>query len=163
VAGFHTEYASFRFAMFFIAEYVNMIVVSCLATLLFFGGWNSPFPKNPVTPYLPSAALLAGGALLVWDGMRYPTKFGKVLLPVLGIVAGAAGMVCALPAALEFVQGPFWFLSKVGFFLFVYVWVRGTLPRYRYDQLMNIGWKVLLPLSLLNLMVTAVMILVAEK
>jgi len=105
VAGYHTEYSAMKFAMFFMAEYANMITVACLATLLFFGGWNGP---------------LFGPRIL------------QVFLPV------------------------FWFGAKIFGFLFLYIWVRGTLPRFRYDQLMAFGWKFLLPLSLMNLIATAI-------
>src|SRR6201993_1763654 len=105
VAGYHTEYSAMKFAMFFMAEYANMITVACLATLLFFGGWNGP---------------LVGAPLL------------QALLPV------------------------FWFGAKIFAFLFLYIWVRGTLPRFRYDQLMAFGWKFLLPLALVNLIATAI-------
>ena len=104
VGGYHTEYSSMKFAMFFISEYANMVTVSCLATLLFFGGWHGP---------------VFGPALL------------RVLLPV------------------------FWFGAKVFCFLFFYIWMRGTLPRFRYDQLMSFGWKFLLPLGLLNILLTS--------
>jgi NADH-quinone oxidoreductase subunit H len=163
VAGFHTEYASFKFAMFFMAEYANMITVSCLATLLFFGGWHAPFPPNAVTMYLPATVLLACGALLIWDGVKYPTKLGKLILPVLGVAVIGLGALSAHPAVIRFVQGPFWFLSKVAFFLFFYVWLRGTLPRFRYDQLMAFGWKLLLPLSLANVVLTSLMVQVVRK
>jgi len=106
-AGYHTEYSAMKFAMFFLAEYVNMITVSCVATLVFFGGWSGP---------------LFGPALLV------------AIEPIL------------------------YFLAKVFFFLFLYIWVRGTLPRFRYDQLMGFGWKVLVPLALANVMVTALVV-----
>jgi NADH-quinone oxidoreductase subunit H len=109
VAGYHTEYSSMKFAMFFMAEYANMITVGCVATLLFFGGWTSPF------------------------GHLLPT-FGPVIEALLSI---------------------FWFVVKVFFFLFLYVWVRGTLPRFRYDQLMVFGWRFLLPLAILNIVVTS--------
>ena len=105
VAGYHTEYSAMKFAMFFMAEYANMITVACLATLMFFGGWHGPI-------------------------------FGPVILQAL------------LPV--------FWFAAKVFVFLFVYIWVRGTLPRFRYDQLMAFGWKFLLPLALVNLIATAI-------
>lgn len=157
VAGFHTEYASFKFAMFFIGEYASMVTVSCLATLLFFGGWSSPFPATPAftwTRYLPAALFVAGGIAVIVDGIRYETRLGKILLPGLGLALLALGGVFALPGAREFIQGPFWMLSKVFVFLFVYVWVRGTLPRFRYDQLMAFGWKLLLPLSLANVVLT---------
>lgn len=165
VAGFHTEYSSFKFAMFFMAEYVNMITVSCLASLLFLGGWLSPFPPalEPVTQYLPAVVLVAGGLLLIWDGIRYYTLFGRILLPALGVLLIALGAACTLPGVIGHVQGPFWFLAKVGFFLFFYVWMRGTLPRFRYDQLMAFGWKLLLPLSLFNVAATGLAILVSTK
>ena len=109
VAGYHTEYSSMKFAMFFMAEYANMITVGCVATLLFFGGWTSPF------------------------GHLFPT-FGPVIEALLSL---------------------FWFVAKVFFFLFLYIWVRGTLPRFRYDQLMVFGWRFLLPLAILNIVVTS--------
>jgi NADH-quinone oxidoreductase subunit H len=104
VAGFHTEYSALKFALFFMAEYVNMFTVSMLATTMFFGGWNGP---------------------------------GVATFPALGIV---------------------YFLVKVIFFLFLYIWLRGTLPRFRFDQLMNFGWKFLLPVAILNLILTATMV-----
>jgi NADH-quinone oxidoreductase subunit H len=109
VAGYHTEYSSMKFAMFFMAEYANMITVGCVATLLFFGGWSSPF------------------------GHLFPV-FNPVIEALLSI---------------------FWFVAKVFGFLFLYVWVRGTLPRLRYDQLMVFGWRFLLPLAILNIVVTS--------
>ena len=99
VAGYFTEYSSMRFALFYMAEYINMATVSAMATTLFLGGWHGPF---------------------------LPAEYGWI-----------------------------WFLIKVGFLMFVYVWIRWTLPRYRYDQLMQFGWKWLLPASVINLLVTA--------
>jgi NADH-quinone oxidoreductase subunit H len=101
VAGFHTEYSAMKFALFFMAEYVNMLTVSMPATTLFLGGWNGP---------------------------------GVGTFPVLGV---------------------FYFLIKVIFFLFLYIWLRGTLPRFRFDQLMNFGWKFLLPVAIINVILTA--------
>lgn len=101
VAGFHTEYSALKFALFFMAEYVNMFTVSVLATTLFLGGYNGPFVAQ---------------------------------LPFLGVI---------------------YFLAKVVFFLFLYIWLRGTLPRFRFDQLMNFGWKFLLPVAILNVILTA--------
>ena len=166
VAGFHTEYSSFKFAMFFMAEYASMITVSCLATILFFGGWLSPFPQTPLfawTHYIPAAAFAIAGLALIAHGVRYITVFGRVVLPVLGAVLLGLAVLCGLSAAVEFVQGPFWFLLKVGIFLFIYVWVRGTLPRFRYDQLMNFGWKLLLPLSILNVVITSLAIVLTQR
>ena len=165
VAGFHTEYASFKFAMFFIAEYTSMITVSCLCSILFFGGWLSPFPTAwTLTHYLPSAILIPFGLWVIWDGMRYETVFGKLILPAVGAVITALGAAFLLfPAVNEFIQGPFWLLSKIFVFLFVYVWMRGTLPRFRYDQLMGFGWKLLLPVSLANVVITASAILWSSR
>jgi NADH-quinone oxidoreductase subunit H len=109
-AGYHTEYSSMKFAMFFMAEYANMIMVGCVATLLFLGGWTSPF-GNAIP--MPNNIVL------------------QALLPI------------------------FWFVVKVFSFLFLYVWVRGTLPRFRYDQLMNFGWRYLMPIAILNIVATS--------
>jgi NADH-quinone oxidoreductase subunit H len=107
VAGYHTEYSAMKFAMFFMAEYVNMFTVGCVATLLFFGGWHGPSFGPPLV---------------------------QALLPV------------------------FWFVVKVLFFIFLYIWIRGTLPRFRYDQLMAFGWKFLLPLAIANILVTSLIV-----
>jgi NADH-quinone oxidoreductase subunit H len=166
VAGFHTEYASFKFAMFFMAEYASMITVSCLATILFFGGWLSPFPQTPLfawSHYIPTAIFAIAGVALFAHGVRYITMFGRVVLPVLGLALLGLGILFALPAVTEGIQGPFWFLLKIAIFLFIYVWVRGTLPRFRYDQLMNFGWKLLLPLSILNVVITSLAIVLTQR
>ena len=113
VAGYHTEYSSMKFAMFFMAEYANIITVGCVATLLFFGGATSPF-----------------GHLIPAVGGRYV----QAILPV------------------------FWFVAKVFGFLALYIWVRATLPRFRYDQLMSFGWKFLLPLAMANILVTSLIL-----
>ncbi len=162
VAGFHTEYSSFKFAMFFIAEYTSMITVSALCAIMFFGGWLSPFPATwgTFTHYLPSAILIPFGLWVIWDGIRYETIFGRIILPGVGTVITIIGAVLiAFPFINEFIQGPFWLLGKIFFFLFVYVWMRGTLPRFRYDQLMSFGWKLLLPVSLANVVITATIIM----
>ena len=114
VAGFHTEYSAMKFALFFLAEYINMFTVSMLATTLFLGGWNVPFADS----------LFGRGTFL----------FG--LVSVIG------------------------FLAKVIFFLFLYIWLRATLPRFRFDQLMSFGWKFLLPVAILNILLTATLIVV---
>jgi NADH-quinone oxidoreductase subunit H len=166
VAGFHTEYSSFKFAMFFMAEYSSMITVSCLATILFFGGWLSPFPQTPMwawTHYIPTAAFVAAGISLIVHGVRYITMFGRMVLPVIGLALTALGVLLSLHGINDVAQGPFWFLLKILIFLFVYVWVRGTLPRFRYDQLMGFGWKVLLPLAILNVVLTSLAIVMTQK
>ncbi|MDT5146555.1 MAG: NADH-quinone oxidoreductase subunit, partial [Mycobacterium sp.] len=108
VAGFHTEYSSLKFAMFMLAEYVNMMTVSSLATVLFFGGWHAPWPLN------------------MWAGAN--TGWWPVL----------------------------WFTAKMWTFLFIYFWLRASLPRMRYDQFMALGWKLLIPASLVWVLIAAV-------
>jgi NADH-quinone oxidoreductase subunit H len=161
VAGYHTEYASMKFAMFFIAEYTSMLTVSCLATILFFGGWLSPFPASwTFTHYAPSLLLIPFGLWMIFDGIRYENIFGRILLPGIGTVLTLIGIaLIVFPQANELFQGLFWFVAKVFVFLFVYIWMRGTLPRFRYDQLMSFGWKLLLPVSIANVILTSAVIL----
>ena len=116
VAGFHVEYSAIGFALFFLAEYANMILISAVLTLLFLGGWLSPFEGIPV-----------------------------------------------LNDLFFFVPGFVWFFAKITFFLFVYLWIRATFPRYRYDQLMRLGWKVLIPVTIVWVIVTALMVVAEIK
>ncbi len=118
VAGFHTEYSGMKFSFFFLAEYANMILVGCVATTLFMGGWMRPFPN------------VEGLAWLNFLDFVHP-----------------------------FWSGFFWFAAKLFLIIFVYLWIRATFPRYRYDQLMHLGWKVLLPLSIVNVLATALVML----
>ena len=164
VAGFHTEYSSFKFAMFFMAEYANMITVSCLATILFFGGWESPFPDSWTWQlFLPGAVLVLIGLYCAYDTAIHMRGIARIQLAVVTVLALVLALICLIPAVMPVVQGPFWFLAKVGLFLFVYVWIRGTLPRFRYDQLMSFGWKLLLPVSLANLVATAFVLLLVNR
>lgn len=108
VAGFHVEYSGMGFALFFLAEYANMLLISAVASIVFLGGWLSPFAGIPVL-----------GHLFAW------------------------------------VPGIIWFFAKMAFFMFLYFWLRATFPRYRYDQVMHLGWKVLIPVSLFWVLVVA--------
>ena len=117
VAGYQTEYSGMKWAFFYLAEYTNMIVVSAIATTLFFGGWLRPFPNVPALEFL---------------------NFFDFISPTL--------------------SGVFWFSLKAFLFLYIYIWIRGTFPRYRYDQLMRLGWKVFLPLSLAMVAIVAAVI-----
>jgi len=164
--GFHTEYSSFKFAMFFMGEYASMITVSCLATILFFGGWLSPFPQTRAfgwAHYIPAAFFGLAGVALIVHGVRYLTMFGRVALPAMGLALCGLAFLLTRHGVNEIAQGPFWFLLKVLIFLFIYVWVRGTLPRFRYDQLMAIGWKLLLPVSIANVVLTSLAIVVTQR
>lgn len=163
VAGFHTEYSSFKFAMFFMAEYANMITVSCLATILFFGGYLSPIPSRfTFQNYLPGLGLIALGIYCGWNTITEMRRFHRIQLGAVTVGALGIGALCLVPQVAVILQGPFWFTTKVLVFLFFYVWARGTLPRFRYDQLMSFGWKLLLPVSLANLVVTAFFLILPQ-
>lgn len=181
VAGYHTEYSSLKFALFFMAEYVNIIIASALIATLFFGGWQVPFVStetlrshaSPILHYVLYGFgilfILLGWLLVRWksrfhygDARDYETK--KLGLPA--ILAGMALVVWQVNrgapvlgdlgaqiavGSLQFLV----FLTKILFFCWVFIWIRWTLPRFRYDQLMALGWKVMLPLALVNLIITA--------
>jgi NADH-quinone oxidoreductase subunit H len=172
VAGFHTEYSGMKFAFFFLAEYTNMIVVSCIVTILFFGGWLRPLPNVRALAWLENGWLILVPLTLGgFAGWLFGQRTGRGLPPMIaGGVAGAvAGAALAIGDAgglaslrIPVVSGAFWFFLKVSFFLFMYIWFRGTYPRYRYDQLMALGWKWLIPLSVANVVVTGLAILIRD-
>ncbi|HKZ51997.1 MAG TPA: complex I subunit 1 family protein [Candidatus Acidoferrales bacterium] len=162
VAGFHTEYSSIKFAMFFIAEYAHLFTASFLVTILFLGGWLSPFPETgawAATHFLPPV-VTAGLAVVFFRGVfRLREMWHRALMGVIGLgLLAVAGLLLAQPALLEVVQGPFWFLGKTALLLFCMIWIRGTLPRFRYDQLMAFGWKFLVPVAVLNVVVTSFLV-----
>ena len=165
VAGYHTEYSSFKFAMFFLGEYASMITVACLATILFLGGWLSPFPQTPGlywTHYIPAAVLAIGGMALIVDGVATTRDLPACNCPCWAWFFSRYHFSARVPASSKVIQGPFWFLAKILVVLFVYVWVRWTLPRFRYDQLMRFGWKFLFPLALLNVVLTSLAVVMRK-
>jgi NADH-quinone oxidoreductase subunit H len=172
VAGFHTEYSGMKFALFFLAEYTNMIVVSSIVTIAFFGGWLRPFPNVEGLAWLengwvPLAPLVLGGFAGWLAGRRLggglnPLIVGLLLGGLLGFGIAAADVFGLASMRVPLLSGAFWFTLKVSFFLFVYIWFRGTYPRYRYDQLMQLGWKWLIPLSVGNVIVTGLVMLLRE-
>jgi NADH-quinone oxidoreductase subunit H len=164
VAGYMTEYSGFRWALYFLAEYTNMIVVASIATILFLGGWLRPFPGTPMfdfLDYLPTALMLLVAAYCFYRTPKQPVAVQKGFMAVVGLLcAGLAFFLLGpvvLPegtlaaAAKPGLHGAFWFLAKVGLYLYVFMWLRFTFPRYRFDQLMRLGWQFLLPVAMANL------------
>jgi NADH-quinone oxidoreductase subunit H len=158
VAGFHTEYSSMKFASFFMAEYANMITVSAMATLLFLGGWMAPWPAAWGSSLVPTAIFVIAGATALYHGANPARKRDRLTLPVFGIIFLIAAGVFLLPMVQSWLLPLFWFAGKTGAILFLFIWVRATLPRFRYDQLMGFTWKFLFPVAMLNLLVTAFLV-----
>jgi NADH-quinone oxidoreductase subunit H len=158
VAGFHTEYSSMKFASFFMAEYANMVTVSAVATLLFLGGWHPLFPPAFGSDYVPALVHVAAAAICFYHAANPARPLDRITLPVFGaIFLGAAGLFL-VPALQPVLLPLFWFSAKVLTILFVFIWVRATLPRFRYDQLMTFAWTFMFPVSLVNLFVTALLV-----
>ena len=163
VAGFHTEYGSMKFAAFFMAEYCNMVTVSCVAALLFLGGWQPLFPAEYGSRFVPTALFGLGGLMCLYHGMNPARKLDRYTLPVVGVVFLGVAAVFLVPVAADILLPLFWFAAKVGFVLFVYIWVRGTLPRFRYDQLMRFAWAFLFPVAIVNLFATGLFVALTQK
>jgi len=181
VAGFHTEYSGFRWSLFFLAEYAAMIAVSSIAVTLWLGGWLRPFPNlhgpqvtipnfwEALSPQgavdlafsLAPASVLKVLALMCFIGVRRMPKHPYFRVQTLGLVGfgavlGLIGLVLLIPPVRDRIQDIFWFSAKVALFMYMYIWYRGTFPRYRFDQLMQLGWKFMLPLGLGVLALTAI-------
>jgi NADH-quinone oxidoreductase subunit H len=166
VAGFMTEYSGFRWSLFFLAEYTSMMAVSAIATTLWLGGWLRPFPNllggptwDTAFSLVPGLTFLALGALC-FNRVRSMPRIKAMRPEVIGLAGfgaflGALGLFMLLPGVRVRVQDIYWFTIKIGFFMYLYIWYRTTFPRYRFDQLMKIGWKVLLPISIGVVILTA--------
>ena len=181
VAGFHTEYSGFRWSLFFLAEYTAMLAVSSIAVALWLGGWLRPFASwhGPAVsiPYfwqqaaplgavdlafslVPAACFFVMAGFAFLGTLRMPKhplmKIQKAGLGGVAMLLAAIGVVLLLPPVRDRIQDIFWFVAKVAVFMYLYIWYRGTFPRYRFDQLMQLGWKVMLPIGLGVLVATAV-------
>jgi NADH-quinone oxidoreductase subunit H len=182
VAGFATEYSGMRFGFFFFAEYVNVFIVSALLATLFFGGWTAPFnwpwpynlnwldatgigvlwiPIALIVLFIGTDVVAVAVRLIGGKSWSAPSAFGLGFLATGVGIAAAVGLACFI--AFDWVQGIFWFMAKTYVFVFTFVWMRGTLPRVRVDQLMGFAWKWLLPASLLNLFVTAAAVILLNQ
>jgi NADH-quinone oxidoreductase subunit H len=163
VAGYMTEYSGFRWALYFLAEYVNMIVVASVATTLFLGGWLRPFAGTHALDFLdfiPTALMLIVGFYCLYRVPKQPVKiqslfmvaiaglfFALAVILVAPLLAPAGSLIASAKPGLH---GAFWFLLKVTSYIYLFMWLRFTFPRYRFDQLMKLGWQFLIPLSLVN-------------
>jgi NADH-quinone oxidoreductase subunit H len=181
VAGFHTEYSGFRWSLFFLAEYTAMLAVSSIAVTLWLGGWMRPFPSwhgpaitipgfwEHAAPFgavdfafslVPAACLFVVAAFAAIGTLRMPKhplmKIQKGGLGAVALVLAGIGLILLIPPVRDRIQDIFWFVAKVAVFMYLYIWYRGTFPRYRFDQLMKLGWKVMLPMGLGVLIATAV-------
>src|SRR6266436_3626561 len=172
-AGFHTEYSGFRWSLFFLAEYSAMIAVSSIAVTLWLGGWLRPFPNWLSSPtwgqifsFVPGVTFLFFAAICFYNTARMPKhplfRVQTIGLAGFGVVLGLIGLVLFIPAVSFRVQDIFWFSAKVAGFMYLYIWYRGTFPRYRFDQLMKMGWKVLLPMGFGVLILTACVALLQQ-
>jgi NADH-quinone oxidoreductase subunit H len=158
VAGFHTEYSSMKFASFFMAEYSNMITVSCMATVLFLGGWVAPWPAAYGSSLVPTILFAIAGVTAIYHGLHPARRLDRITLPVFGAIFLGIAALFLLPKVQSWLLPLFWFLAKTGAILFAFIWIRGTLPRFRYDQLMGFAWKFLFPVAVLNLLVTGFLV-----
>jgi NADH-quinone oxidoreductase subunit H len=172
-AGFHTEYSGFRWSLFFLAEYSAMIAVSSIAVTLWLGGWLRPFPNalqgstwDLVFSLIPGLTFLFLAGMTFYSTVRMPKhplfRVQTIGLAGFGALLGVIGLILFVPGVRVRVQDIFWFSAKVAAFMYLYIWYRGTFPRYRFDQLMKVGWKVLLPTGLALLILTAVVAMRSE-
>ena len=167
-AGFHTEYSGFRWSLFFLAEYSAMIAVSSIAVTLWLGGWLRPFPHwlsgetwETVFSLFPGLTFLGLAGMALFSASRMPKhryfKIQTLGLAGFGALLALIGLILFIPPVRDRIQDIYWFVAKVAVFMYLYIWYRGTFPRYRFDQLMKVGWKVLLPVGLAVLIVTGIL------
>jgi len=158
VARFHTEYSSMKFAAFFMAEYANMVTAAAMTTTLFLGGWQPLFPVELGSNYVAPALFAFVGAICLYHGLHPARRLDRITLPVFAVIFFLIAAALLVPTVVSIFMPVFWFAAKTGFLLFVWIWIRGTLPRFRYDQLMGFAWKFLFPASVLNLLATGLMV-----
>jgi NADH-quinone oxidoreductase subunit H len=162
VAGFHTEYSGFRWALYFLAEYANIFVVAGVAVTLFWGGWLRPFPgvawlELPLNYGFPLILFVGSGlaSLVLVKKLKDATQ--RVVLVGVAALLVLIGLLFVIPPVNQAVIGLFWFLFKVSLIIYLMIWFRGTFPRFRYDQLMDIGWKYMIPIGMAAVLINAVL------
>jgi NADH-quinone oxidoreductase subunit H len=161
VAGFHTEYSGFRWGVYMLSEYVNMYAVGSVMITLFWGGWLRPFPSVawlavPLNYGIPLLVFGGGGLGCLMLVKRQPIKGYAIGMAGVGLVLLLVGAIFMIPAVNAASVSVFWFFLKLFLVMYIFIWFRGTFPRYRYDQLMNIGWKVMIPTAMGAIFVNAV-------
>lgn len=161
VAGYMTEYSGFRWALFFLAEYAAMCVVAGVAVTLFFGGWLRPFAsvaflEGPLNVGVPVTVFGVSGIGSLYLARRLKLLHQRLVLIAVGLFLVVCAALFLVPPVAASLAGPFWFFFKLSLLIYSMIWIRGTFPRLRYDQLMNFGWHYLIPLGMLMLLVHAV-------
>jgi NADH-quinone oxidoreductase subunit H len=155
-----------NFAAFFMAEYANMVTVTAVATLLYLGGWQPLFPA-PYSDAVPILIFAVAGLIALYHGLNPARRMDKFTLPATALVflgiAALFGLSLFVPMLNTILMALFWFCGKVLFLLFVFIWVRATLPRFRYDQLMRFAWTFLFPLAMINLLATGLIVALTTK
>ncbi len=178
VAGYMTEFSGFRWSLYFLAEYTNMIVVASVATTLFLGGWLRPFPRTQwlnFLDFLPPLLMAAIGLYCLVRAPKQPARVQQFFMLAVAGLCFVLALVLAVPVLVplvnpslaaavkplyEGIHGSFWFLLKVSAYLYFFMWLRFTLPRYRFDQLMRLGWHFLIPLSIINVLLMGISMIV---
>lgn len=161
VAGYMTEYSGFRWALFFLAEYAAMCVVAGVAVTLFFGGWLRPFAnvaflELPFNVGVPVLVFGASGLGSLYLARKLKLSHQRLVLIAVGLFLLACAALFLVPPIAAAITGPFWFFFKLSLLIYSMIWIRGTFPRLRYDQLMNLGWHYLIPLGMVMLLVHAI-------
>jgi NADH-quinone oxidoreductase subunit H len=174
VAGYMTEFSGFRWSLYFLAEYTNMIVVASVATTLFLGGWLRPFASVTwlnFLDFIPALLMVVVGAYCLVRMPKQPTRVQQVFMLAVAGLCFVVGFVLVTPVILPLIKpslrgavapfyagihGGFWFIFKVSLYIYFFMWLRFTIPRYRFDQLMRLGWHFLIPLSIINVLLVGV-------
>jgi NADH-quinone oxidoreductase subunit H len=180
VAGYMTEYSGFRWALYFLGEYTNMIVVASVATTLFLGGWLRPFPRVAwlgFLDFLPPLLMVAIGVYCVVRTPKQPARVQQLFMLAVAGLCFVLALVLVAPMLITFAKpsllaavkpyhdgilGGFWFILKVCLYLYFFMWLRFTIPRYRFDQLMRLGWHFLIPVSIINVLLIGIAMIVGS-
>ena len=180
VAGYMTEFSGFRWSLYFLAEYTNMIVVASVATTLFLGGWLRPFPRTTwlnFIDFLPPLAMIGVGAYCLVRTPKQPSRVQQIFMLAVAGLCFVVALVLVVPLVVPLfnpslaaavkpfhdgILGAFWFILKVSLYIYFFMWLRFTLPRYRFDQLMRLGWHFLIPLSIINVLVIGIAMIAGQ-